>query len=401
MTLDELSEALGGRGRARLAWDCYSIGVDPALLHGPVIRLGPEEDYETVLSLLPTDRRSQSLGLNALERLAKTYQLRRDDDDNNSNANNITGVGQVEGGIATLSHVSVSKDRTTKMLLRLSDGLEVETVIIPWTGNRSTLCMSTQVGCRQACTFCATGRMGLVRSLTSDEILAQLYWAKKVCRVRGLPPVSNVVMMGMGESSDNAEAVNTALRIMTERQLFQLSAHKVTVSTVGPSPESFRAFSKSPCVLAWSVHAANDELRRKLVPTTKFTMKDLSQGLIDALLERPRHLRTTMLEVALIDGVNDSEREADELAVLANRISQSVPGCKLMLNIIPYNAVEGADRYSKPSRQSVIAFQKRLWQSGVYAHVRQTRGDDESAACGQLATNKRRGLVAQTGQVSP
>merc|ERR1712003_491559 len=137
-------------------------------------------------------------------------------------------------------------------------------------GVRSTLCISSQVGCRQGCKFCATGKMGKIRSLTPDEILAQMFFAKKICRWDGLPEISNVVFMGMGEPADNSEAVISAAEILTSVDLFQLSASKVTISTVAPSPDSFHQLSKAPCVLAWSVHAANDDLRKTLVPTTKY-----------------------------------------------------------------------------------------------------------------------------------
>jgi len=132
MSVDELALSLGGRGRARLAWDCYSIGVDPAHFYGKVIQLG-HDDFESILELLPTNRRSQRIGLEALEKLAGLYP----------------GTGKIEGGVASLSHVTQSSDKTTKLLLRLADGLQVETVIIPWNSSRSTLCISSQVGCRQ------------------------------------------------------------------------------------------------------------------------------------------------------------------------------------------------------------------------------------------------------------
>lgn len=132
MSLDELALSLGGRGRARLAWDCYSIGVDPALFYGKAIQLG-HDDFESILELLPSNRRSQRLGPDALSKLAALYP----------------NTGKVEGGVASLSYVTQSSDQTTKLLLRLTDGFEIETVIIPWKGSRSTLCISSQVGCRQ------------------------------------------------------------------------------------------------------------------------------------------------------------------------------------------------------------------------------------------------------------
>lgn len=182
--------------------------------------------------------------------------------------------------------------------------------------------------------------------------------------------------------------MSQAARIFTTRELFQLSATKVTVSTVAPSPDSFKRFAKIPAVLAWSVHAARDDLRKVLVPTTKYPMVELRQGLIDTLVQRPKHLRATMLEVALMADVNDSDREADELAEFAREIVEQVPDCKLVVNLIPYNNT-GNSRFRAPSQERVKAFQNRLWSHGIYVHVRSTRGDEKSAACGQLATSAR------------
>lgn len=260
--------------------------------------------------------------------------------------------------------------------------------------------------------------MGKMRSLSSDEIIAQLFFAKKICRIQDLPEIRNIVFMGMGEPADNAEAVLHAANIFTTRELFQLAATKVTgtfsllmpakaivlkfltffvfsilVSTVAPTPDAFQQFAQAPRVLAWSVHAANNELRRKLVPTTQYSMEELRQGLIDTLLQRPmNNMRVVMLEVALMDGINDSEKEADELADFARVIVDQVPGCKLIVNLIPFNDI-GQQLYRKPSEERVLAFQHRLWKRDIFTHIRSTRGDDESAACGQLATKKRKERV--------
>jgi 23S rRNA (adenine2503-C2)-methyltransferase len=467
MTLEELGDVLGGKGRARLAWDCYSRGADPHYLFGPPPPAPPPAvaaraststrneyvDLDRVKrNVLPTPRRTQVLGKSALDLLSDIH----------SHCD-----GRIEGGLATLVDLRTSADGTTKLLLRLMDGLEVETVLIPfWAdGNddggggyknrrdrdydydndddggratigfdntarvpsiagRTTVCVSSQVGCRQGCTFCATGKMGKLRSLTSDEILAQLFFARKVVRLgrdgtlplddgdiapagggdrcggtvssttmAALPDITNVVFMGMGEPTDNASAVRDAINVMTANELFQLSASRVTVSTVAPSPDSFMEFVDSRCVLAWSVHAARDELRRRLVPTTKYTMAELRDGLIDALGHRT--LRTCMIEVALMQGVNDSIREAEELAEFISYVSDNVPGSKVACNLIPYNDIGsvGIMGYTKPSRERIVAFQRRMQELGIQAHVRGTRGDDESAACGQLVTSRTRAVV--------
>jgi 23S rRNA (adenine2503-C2)-methyltransferase len=168
--------------------------------------------------------------------------------------------------------------------------------------------------------------MGRLRSLTSDEIRAQMFFACKICQIHDLPHISNVVFMGMGEPSDNMDAVLLATEILTARELFQLSRTKVTVSTVAPTPDAFRLLGKAPFVLAWSVHTANDKLRRQLVPTTKYPMTELRQGMIDVLLDRPLNFRTSMWEVlALIKDVNDSMKAADELVDFARGFVNQVP----------------------------------------------------------------------------
>jgi len=431
MTLEELSETLGGLGRSRIAWDCLREGVDPYYLFSPDDSIDTTssssskhqqfwneyKDKEALKKqVLKASRQTQPLGSSALNILSSLH----------SHCGN-----SIENGLATLVHISPSSDGTTKLLLRLADGWEVETVLIPFWANdaeqkgkgkgRTTVCISSQVGCRQGCTFCATGKMGKLRSLTTDEILVQMFFAQKIVRlsanasneqlfsvdgidattaatamtrrvaVEPLPPITNVVFMGMGEPADNADSVRGAINILTRNELFHLSASRVTVSTVAPTPEAFHEFVDSRCALAWSVHAVRDELRKLLVPTTKYTMVQLRQGLIETL--KKRSLRTTMIEVALIDGVNDSIREADELADFVSEITTLVPGSNVICNLIPYNDIGGggtSSSFRKPSMERVWEFQKRLQELGVYAKVRGTRGDDESAACGQLATSRSR-----------
>ena len=370
MSIDELAIHLGGYGRARTAWDCYLLGVDPL-----VYFKADQEADEAIQALLPTGRRSTTLGKDALQRLADLG-------------------GLVDGGIATLSHVSTSSDKTTKLLLRLGDGLQVETVIIPWNDERSTLCISSQVGCRQACTFCATGKMGMVRNLTSDEMVAQVFFANRITRLNQLPAITHVVFMGMGEPSDNAAAVVKTAKQLTTRELFQLSRTKVTISTVAPTPGVFETLAQANVMLAWSVHASDNVLRNRLVPTTKYTMEELRQGLIATMQKRhPTSLRTVMVEMALMAGVNDRPEDADHLAEFLSPIFSLVPGAKLAVNLIPFNDIGHGSTFRTPTQDAVIAFQQRLWKHGIAAFVRATRGDDESAACGQLATSKKKKLI--------
>ena len=164
MQIDELAKCLGGKERAQIVWDCYSIGIDPADYFGS-IHLG-YDDFETIMQLMPSIRRTQKLGSETLEKLAALYPQ----------------GGKVEGGVAKLSFLSKSSNSATKMLLTLADGLQVETVIIPGKGQRSILCVSSQVE--------------KIRSLTSSEILAQLFFAKKLCRLEGIPDITNIVFVG-------------------------------------------------------------------------------------------------------------------------------------------------------------------------------------------------------------
>ena len=198
----------------------------------------------------------------------------------------------------------------------------------------------------------------------------------------------------MGEPADNHEAVTKAVNLLVDRNLFQLSANKITVSTIAPTPESFSHFSDAPCVLAWSVHAVDDKLRKELVPTTQYTMDELKEGLVKVLASRSLNLRATMLEVVLIKGLNDGTKEALQLAKFTKDILKKVKlesgddsDIKIMVNLIPFNDI-GHPTFKKPSNDSVLKFQNVLLTEKVFTHIRTTRGDEESAACGQLATKK-------------
>jgi 23S rRNA (adenine2503-C2)-methyltransferase len=208
--------------------------------------------------------------------------------------------------------------------------------------------------------------------------------------------------------------------VFTDRQLFQLAQSKVTISTVAPTPQAFAELAQAPVTLAWSVHAANDALRKRMVPTTKYSMVELRQGLVEALSNRRSQspLRTTMIEMALIDHINDSEQDAQDLADFCKGLVREVmeqdkqkqtqtdvdtdvdavdaKPIKLVVNLIPWNDIDSGEDtppnplgYRKPTDARVRAFQKVLTDRGVFTFVRTTRGDDESAACGQLATTSK------------
>ena len=272
-------------------------------------------------------------------------------------------------------------DGTRKWLLAVGSGNGIETVFIPET-NRGTLCISSQVGCALACTFCSTGRQGFNRNLTVAEIIGQLWWANKALAeefdgegVRSRA-VTNVVMMGMGEPLANFENVVMALNLMLDDNAYGLSRRRVTVSTSGLVPAMDRLRERCPVALAVSLHAPNDALRDQLVPINKkYPIKELLAACQRYLQSAPRDFIT--FEYVMLDGVNDSVTHARELVQLV----QDTP-CKF--NLIPFNPFPDSG-YSRSSPDTVRLFRDILMQAGLITTVRKTRGDDIAAACGQLA----------------
>ncbi len=271
---------------------------------------------------------------------------------------------------ATVVNESVAADKTTKLLLEFPDGARVETVLIPGR-NRRTVCVSTQVGCAMGCVFCASGLDGLTRNLTAGEILEQ------VLRFHSSEtPVTNVVFMGSGEPLANYDATLQAIRCMIDPDGLNLSARKITLSTVG-LVEGIRRLANEdiPLTLAISLHAPNDELRSELLPAAanSATIAEL----LDAAEEfyEARHREIT-LEYTLLDGVNDSNLHADQLANLAHSVRCNV-------NLLAYNVVEELD-FQRPNEVRFQAFAARLTQRGVNVNIRNSRGESADAACGQL-----------------
>ena len=363
MSFHDLADKLGGTGRAQRVWEVYRSGNDPL-----------QSNFDL------------GVGKQVQEKLMELMAV----------------TGTRSSSVTSLLDHKISLDGTTKLLLELSrDRSQIESVIIPQSSskpNKSTLCISSQVGCAQACTFCQTGRMGKLRSLETDEIVEQLWVATKWIRQKQQldkdypPPIENVVFMGMGEAGDNVNNVVKACQILTDDQQFRLAPRRVTLSTVGPTPQTFHELAEAPAVLAWSVHASRQHIRDVLVPTTKYKMTDLrDEGLIAALAKRSRRMRSVMIEIALIDGVNDSVEDAEHLVEFCRPILD-VPGAKLIVNLIPWNDIQApfgpASRYQRPSPENVSSYQRTLATNGVNCFIRTTRGDDEAAACGQLATMK-------------
>lgn len=272
---------------------------------------------------------------------------------------------------------TIAADGTRKWLLDVGTGNAIETVFIPET-SRGTLCISSQAGCALACTFCSTGHQGFNRNLTVEEIIGQLWLANR-CLGRGVTeerPISNVVMMGMGEPLANFENVVAAMRLMLDDSAYGLSRRRVTLSTAGLVPGIDRLGEACPVALAVSLHAPNDALRDELVPINrKYPIRELLAACQRYLSKAPRDFVT--FEYVMLSGVNDSVGQARELAALVS----DVP-CKL--NLIPFNPFPGVD-YQRSSPGAIARFRDVLMQAGLVATVRKTRGDDIAAACGQLA----------------
>ena len=269
--------------------------------------------------------------------------------------------------------VSESEDGTIKFLLKLHDGKLVETVLIP-AEDRYTQCLSTQVGCAMACTFCNTGQMGFERNMTAGEIAAQTVLAKKFLAERGLKGPSNLVFMGMGEPLMNLENLIGALKIFTHPHGLLISKRKMTVSTVG-FPDKLRKLGETGLALpAISLHAATQELREKIMPrAAKVHLDDLMRAL-DNYPKKPRERVT--YEYLLLRDVNDSMKHAkDVVRLLGHR------RCKV--NLIAYNPTEGSP-YQAPDPDQVLAFEDYLRDKNMTCTIRKSKGQDIKAACGQL-----------------
>lgn len=277
---------------------------------------------------------------------------------------------------------SSAMDGSCKLVMTLSDGLEIETVLIPERG-RLTQCLSTQVGCAQGCRFCQTGRMGLLRSLSVAEIIGQVVaaelWRKEHDGVVGsYDRVTNLVFMGMGEPLDNLESVLKSIDIFTDTQGLQLSHNKITVSTVGLLPQLDVLLEKSKTCLALSLHSPFDNERSKVMPVN---LRHPLGDVVSLLKQRAEgYGRPYMIQYTLLKNVNDTPEHALALAEL-------LTGLKVKINLIPLNEHEGA-AFRRPDLARVWQFRDVLKQNGQVVTVRLSKGRDIAAACGQLIKNR-------------
>ncbi len=264
-----------------------------------------------------------------------------------------------------------SNQESTKFLFRTRDNRLIESVLIEQQGRR-TLCVSTQIGCKIGCVFCASGKGKFGRNLTAGEIVEQ---AAHVERAAGAE-LTNIVFMGMGEPLDNFEAVMKALEILQAPWGFGIGARRITVSTSGITPKivEFVKRSEGRVRLSVSLHAANEAKRTELVPINqKYPLKEL----IAALGEIHHKLkREITFEYTVLEGMNDSRKDAEETAKIAKPLHAKV-------NLIPYNPIFG-ESFKTPSKEKIEAFRRTLEEKGIHVIVRQTAGRDINAACGQL-----------------
>ena len=274
----------------------------------------------------------------------------------------------------TIHQRQVSRDGSTKLVLRLADGQTVQSVVMP-DRDRLTLCLSTQVGCGYGCAFCLTGTMGLVRNLTAGEIVGQV-WAARASLEPGAR-LTHVVFMGMGEPLANYAATVKALRILVAPLGFGFSPRRITVSTVGLVRGLERLARENLRVnLAISLHAATDEVRSRLMPVNRGWGLD---DLLAACRRFPLPVRQRMtFEYTLLDKVNDSPEDAQ-------RLVRRIRGLRAKVNLIPFNEWPGA-AFRRPATERILAFQRTLLDAGLVATIRWSKGEDVGAACGQLAS---------------
>ena len=268
-----------------------------------------------------------------------------------------------------------STDGTEKFLFKLCDGNFIETVLI-YAKQRKTICLSIQVGCRFACSFCASGSRGFTRDLTPSEITAQILFLQHELKHK----ITNYVFMGMGEPLDNFENVKKALMIMNDSRGMDIGARRITLSTCGVIPGIGQVSQLGLQVnLSVSLHAPNDKLRSELLPINKhYPLAILIKACEDFINKTGRMIT---LEYVLIKGKNDSLQDADEFVQIAKRL-------KAKVNLILYSRVPKLN-FRPVNRKELDSFMQRLIERGVQVTLRESKGEDIQATCGQLAGRKR------------
>jgi len=273
-----------------------------------------------------------------------------------------------------IANEQVSKDKSSKLAMKLCDEQQIEMVLIP-AKQRATVCISSQVGCPLSCSFCATATMGFVRNLHAYEIYQQVFLAHQLAQERYNVRLSNIVIMGMGEPLLNFDAVSQAVQLITSPQGLEMSPSRITLSTVGiPSGIKRLADSNLNIQLAISLHSADPQKRRELMPIAKtHPLRELSHAV--QYYHRTTNQRIT-LEYLLLDGVNDSIKDAEKLALFCRAFP-------VKINIIEYNPNPFAS-YAQSTEERLTDFVACLESKNMLVQVRRSRGKDIDAACGQL-----------------
>ncbi len=271
------------------------------------------------------------------------------------------------------SALQQAEDGTRKFLLKMSDGKEVESVLIQGSG-RLTQCISTQAGCAIGCAFCLTATAGLNRNLTTAEMVAQVMAGQNISDRK----VRNLVLMGMGEPLHNYDAVAKFVRIAADPKGMAFSPNRITLSTSGLIPGIYRMIEDTlPCNLAISLNATTDEVRSRIIPINrKYPLNQLLQAVRDYIAARGN--KRVLIEYVLLGDINDTAEDA-------GRLIELLADMKCTINLLPFNAWPRAE-FKRPSDDAVSAFRNSLVQAGIVAVVRESRGRDISAACGQLKT---------------
>ena len=265
-------------------------------------------------------------------------------------------------------------DKTEKYLLKTRDNHYIESVIMPYL-DRCTICVSTQVGCRYACKFCASGANGFKRNLSPAEIIDQIATAKQSGH-----QITNIVFMGMGEPLDNLANLMAAVKIINSPDGFNIGARRITISTAG-IPEGIMRLSQTglQIELSISLHSANDTVRSRLMPINKRYPVETLMEICRQYVQKTN--RQITFEYILIAGLNNSPRDVEALVTL-------LKGLKCQVNLIafnPHSFVHYSESLRPPSNEDIIRFQEHLFRLGIHTTMRQSRGQDISAACGQLS----------------
>lgn len=263
----------------------------------------------------------------------------------------------------------IASDGTVKWLSGLSDNNTVETVLLS-AGQRKTVCISTQVGCQVRCAFCCSGQPGFIRDLSCSEIIDQVILACRHLEKK----INNIVVMGMGEPLHNLENLSLALELLNDENAFALGCRHITISTSGIVPGIYKlADMQKPWNLAVSLHATNDQQRARIIPEKfRYPIDEIIKA---CQYHRKKTKRMPTIEYTLLENINDSKKDSQELSKIAKELRAKV-------NLIPCN--EGAGLYKAPTKQVAKEFLSSLEANGVQASLRSRKGDDIKAACGQL-----------------